>query len=61
MYLAIRMVLYFLSAAFASQGLAVYDEAAGTITFQIDNLAQVLAGVATYLATFISSRFAANR
>lgn len=59
--LAIRMILYFLSAAAASQGLAVYDEAAGTLTFEVESLAIVIGGALTFGGTFAVSRFAKLR
>lgn len=61
MMLAIRMVLYFLSALLAGQGLAVYDPEAGTITFEIESLALALGGVVTFAGTFVVSRFSRQR
>lgn len=58
MALAIRMILYFVFPMIAAQGLAVYDETAGTITFQIDNLVTVLLGLGGFLGTFAASRIA---
>ena len=59
--LYIRMFLYFLSAALAGQGVAVFDAEAGTLTFQIDSLAQLLTGVTTFAGTFVTSRVAKAR
>ena len=58
MSLAIRMFLYFISAAAAGQGIAVYDAEAGTITFELESLALALGGLLTFAGTFVAGRFA---
>lgn len=58
MGLPLRMVLYFVFAALASQGLVVFDAEAGTVTFRIEDLALIASGLAGYAATFWSSRMA---
>ena len=58
MSLYIRMVLYALSAGAAGYGLATFDPTTGTVTIQLDTLAQVLGGIATFVGTFIASRVA---
>lgn len=59
--LYIRMALYLIGGALAGYGLATFDPEAGTITFQIDALAQALSGLATFLGTFWVSRIAKKR
>ena len=59
--LTIRMILYFLSALVAGQGLAIYDHEAGTITFAIEDLALAIGGIATFGGTFVLGRFAKAR
>jgi hypothetical protein len=61
MFLFLRMVLYFVGGALAGQGIGVWDEAAGTLTIQVDNLVPVLWGIAINVGTFITSRFATQR
>jgi hypothetical protein len=61
MMLAIRMGLYLIFGAMAGQGLVVYDQVAGTVTFEVEHLAIGLAGLAGYAATFITSRIAKAR
>lgn len=61
MFLAIRMVLYFLFPLVASQGLAVWDEEAGTLTFHIESLVPAIVGFLGFIGTFIASRFASKR
>ena len=61
MMLAIRMVLYFVGALLAGQGLAVYDPDAGTITFEVESLALAIGGTLTFAATFVVSRFSRQR
>ena len=59
--LYIRMALYALCAGAAGYGLATFDPQAGTVTFQIDELAKMLGGAAGFVATFIASRYAKHR
>lgn len=61
MFLAIRMVLYFIFPLLASQGLAVWDEEGGSLTFHIDNLTTALVGLLGFVGTFVASRFATKR
>lgn len=56
MFLALRMVLYYLFASLSGSGLILYDQAAGTVTFQIDNLATALVGAIGFGGTFAWSR-----
>lgn len=56
--LYIRMILYALSAGAAGYGLGTFDPEAGTVTFQIDTLAQVLGGAAAFVGTFLAGRIA---
>ena len=61
MTLYIRMAVYALSALFAGQGLAIYDADAGTLTFQVEDIAVALGGAGVFVATFITSRFSKVR
>lgn len=61
MMLYVRMALYLIGGLLAGQGLAIFDPEAGTITFQIDSLAQTLTGVAAFVGTFAVSRVAKRR
>lgn len=61
MGLAIRMILYLAAGILAGQGLAVFDPDAGTLTFDIDSLAQLLGGLVTFVGTFVASRVAKAR
>ena len=59
--LYIRMALYLIGGALAGYGLATFDPEAGTITFQIDALAQIIVGFTGYVGTFRASRIAKKR
>lgn len=61
MMLYIRMGLYLAAGILAGQGIAVFNPEAGTVTFQIDELATALAGLATFAGTFAASRIAKAR
>lgn len=61
MMLFIRMMLYALSAGAAGYGIGTYDAEAGTLTLQLDQLATVIGGAGTFLATFWASRIAKRR
>ena len=61
MALYIRMALYLLGGVLAGQGIAVFDAEAGTITFKIESLATMGAGLAAFAATFLTSRIAKAR
>lgn len=58
MALYIRMGLYLVFGVIAGNGLGVYDQAAGTITFNVNDLEPLVTGLVGYGATFIWSRFA---
>jgi hypothetical protein len=59
--LAIRLLLYAVSGALAYMGWADYNEAGGTVTFNLDTLADVIAGGVLFAGTFVTSRFAAKK
>lgn len=59
--LYIRMFLYLAAGVLAGQGIAVFDAEAGTITFQIEQVATALAGLAAFAGTFLTSRIAKAR
>lgn len=59
--LTIRMALYFAGAWVASLGFGSFDAEAGTLTLQLEPLAEFLGGVAVFVGTFVSSRFARVR
>ncbi|MCK9543698.1 MAG: hypothetical protein M0R03_16890 [Novosphingobium sp.] len=61
MTLTVRMILYFLFAGAASQGVAVFDADAGTLTFEIESLTAAVSGVIGFAGTFIASRWAKLR
>lgn len=61
MMLIVRMMLYALSAGLAGYGIGTYDTAAGTLTLQLDQLAEVIAGAAAFVGTFWVSRIAKRR
>lgn len=61
MMLYVRMALYAVSMLFAGQGLAIFDPEAGTLTFHIEDLTIAASGFATFVGTFITSRFAVKR
>lgn len=48
----IRIALYGLFAFIGGQGLAVYDETAGTLTFHVEHLTALAVGVVGFLGTF---------
>ena len=52
----VRMIVYFLAAAAASQGLAVFDPIEGTITIDLNSLALAAGGVASFVGTFVVGR-----
>lgn len=58
MGLAIRMILYAASAFIAGLGWASFDDTAGTLTVNIDDLATIVGGVLTFVGTFFASRWA---
>jgi hypothetical protein len=58
MALYIRMIVYALSAGAAGYGFASFDPEAGTVTFQLDTLAQMLGGALAFVGTFLVGRIA---
>jgi len=56
--LTLRMIIYFLSALIAGQGIAVFDPDAGTLTFDLEHIELLLGGIATFIGTFWTSRIA---
>ena len=61
MGLFIRMVLYLASGMIAGAGFASFDDAAGTLTVNLDDLATILGGLVTFAGTFFASRWAKAR
>lgn len=61
MGLTIRMILYFVFAFVAGQGIATFDPDAGTLTFDIEHLSTVMTGLAGYVTTFATSRIVKRR
>lgn len=61
MMLAIRMGLYLIFGVLAGQGLVVFDQTAGTVTFDIEDVATALAGLGGFVVTFAASRVAKAR
>ena len=61
MMLYLRMFLYLCAGLLAGQGLAIFDPEAGTVTLQIDSLAQALSGLLAFIGTFAVSRVAKKR
>lgn len=61
MSLYIRMALYALFAGVAGFGFATFDWEAGTVTFQIDEIAQMLGGAVGFVGTFWASRIAKKK
>ena len=61
MALYFRMALYLLGGVLAGQGIAVFDAEAGTITFKIESLTTMGAGLTAFAATFLTSRIAKAR
>ena len=61
MSLYIRMALYLVFGVLAGQGLIVFDQSAGTVTFRVEDLALLASGGVGFVATFIASRVAAMR
>jgi len=61
MGLFIRMVLYLASGMIAGAGFASFDDTAGTLTVNIDDVAAILGGIVTFAGTFIFGRFAKTR
>ena len=58
MALFLRMALYFADAFLAGQGIVVFDQDAGTITFRIEDLVLAISGGTAFLVTFAASRVA---
>lgn len=56
MGLYLRMALYLIFGVLAGQGLVVFDQAAGTVTFRIDDLVLLLISLGGFVLTFLGSR-----
>jgi hypothetical protein len=61
MGLYIRMAIYFIAPFIAGLGFASYNPDAGTLTVNLDDLAVVLGGIATFIGTFWAGRVAKAR
>jgi len=61
MGLFIRMVLYLVSGMAAGAGFASFDEGAGTLTVNLDDLSVILGSLVTFAGTFIAGRFVKAR
>ncbi|AGT07916.1 Pam3-gp28 family putative phage holin [Paracoccus aminophilus] len=59
--LIIRYILYPLAGALTALGFVSFDEATGTLTVYLNDLAVVLAGLVIYAATVIWSRVAKKK
>ena len=59
--LYVRMALYFAFGFLSSQGVVVFDQEAGTVTFRIDDLLLLASGIGGYVMTFAASRVAKAR
>lgn len=57
MGLALRMVLYFAFTTLANQGFVLFDQSAGTVTFNVTNVATLLSGLIGFAGTFAAGRF----
>lgn len=55
------MILYFVFAGLASQGLVVFDGEAGTVTLHVESIVLLISGVAGYVGTFYASRVAKKK
>lgn len=55
------MMLYAASAFIAGMGWASFDDTAGTLTVNIDDIAVMLGSAATFAGTFFASRWAKSR
>ena len=61
MALYIRMILYFVSALIAGQGVAVFDATAGTLTIDLKSVEAAAGGFLTFVGTFIAGRVAKSK
>ena len=61
MALAIRMILYAISAFLSGYGFASFDSSQGLLTINVDQLASILAGGVVFVGTFVGSRIAKAR
>lgn len=59
--LLIRYLLYPLAGAIAALGFATYDQAAGTLTIDLNGLSGILAGGAVYAGTVVWSQLARRK
>lgn len=61
MALVIRMILYAISAFLSGYGFAEFNGELGTLTLNLEQLAIILGGAATFVGTFIIGRFAKKK
>ena len=61
MGLFIRMILYAVSAFVGGYEFATFDEAAGTLTLDLEGVGLVIGAGLTFVGTFIASRWAKAR
>lgn len=59
--LYIRILLYWIAGQISAKGLAVWDETAGTLTFDMNSLALFLAGLIVAAVTFVWSRWVSRK
>lgn len=59
--LGLRMAAYAASSMFASTGFLVVDPETLTVTIDLVNAANAFGGIAAFLGTFATSRFAKTR
>ncbi len=57
MGLTLRMMLYFVFASLANEGIVLFDAGTGTVSFKVDDLALLASGVVGYLGTFVAGRW----
>lgn len=61
MALFVRMMIYLLAGVLAGQGLVIFDQEAGTITFRVEDVTTVLTGLLTFGGAYLASRIAKAR
>lgn len=61
MGLLIRMVLYLVFGIMAGFGIGTFDGDAGTMTFNVDSLATTIAGIVSFIGTYVVGRWGAKR
>jgi len=52
------MLLYFAFTTLANQGFVLFDQAAGVVSFKIEDVVMIATGLAGFVATFLWSRVA---